>query len=346
MPKEEYARRSRKSRQTATLIGIFCVVVFLIGLFVFLWNFWLKDLFTDAERIQVPNVIGQRYEDVVANPQYADFIFVPSYETNSQYGEGYIFDQSPASDREVAKVEGGVQISVTVSMGEEVLTMPSVVNQEYRKASIDLQNMGLVVDVTVEASEDITKDYVIRTIPEAGEDISAGMTVYLIVSGGPEVVNAKVPNLVGLMRAAAQSRLESANLSLGEVTMAESDRPAGEVIWQSIDPGEEVPERTTVSIQVSEGPAVKMVRVPNLVGLKQADAQSELEGCGLKVGTVTVAESDAPAGEVIWQGTQANTEVEEGTYINFQVSLGPPATPSPSPSDVPSPSPSESTGTP
>ncbi len=328
LPREEYIRQSRKSRQTATLIGVFCVVLFIIGLFVFLWNFWLKELFTDAERIEVPNVIGKRYEDVLSDPQYDAFVFVPAYETNENYDEGYIFNQSPVGGREVAKLEDGTKINITVSMGKEILSMPNLVNQEYRKASIDLQNMDLVVDVTVEASADVTKDYVIRTIPAAGEDVSPGMTVYLVVSGGPEVIYAKVPQLVGLTRAAAQSRLDSLNLTLGEVTTAESDRPEGEVIWQNIEAGEEVPERTSVSIQISEGPKIEMVRVPNIVGLPdRTAAENLLKTSGLEVGEVTSAESQAPAGQVIWQGTVAGTEVEKGSVVNFEVSLGPTVSP-------------------
>ncbi|MBR6259639.1 MAG: Stk1 family PASTA domain-containing Ser/Thr kinase, partial [Oscillospiraceae bacterium] len=59
--KEEYARNRRRSSRTSMLVGIFCVLVVLIGLFVFMWKYFLKDMLDPEEqvRVSIPMFVGQ-----------------------------------------------------------------------------------------------------------------------------------------------------------------------------------------------------------------------------------------------------------------------------------------------
>ena len=119
---------------------------------------------------------------------------------------------------------------------------------------MELQKLGFVVEPSTEASDSITKDYVISTNPVAGENLPAGSTVYIVVSGGPEITPISMPNLVGLTQSQAVSKLESCNLTFGGVSPVESDLPEGTIIWQSVSAYSEVEEHTKVYLQVSIGP--------------------------------------------------------------------------------------------
>ena len=135
-----------------------------------------------------------------------------------------------------------------------MLQMPDVVNKEYRDAQMTLQKTGFVVEYEFAMSDTVTEYYVISTNPEAGDSIPAGATVYMTVSAGPNVATVQMPNLKGLTRAVAISRIEAANLSLGTVTYVDSDMQIGTVIWQSVEPYTTVNEHTKVYLQVSSGP--------------------------------------------------------------------------------------------
>ena len=63
--------------------------------------------------------------------------------------------------------------------------------------------------------------------------------------------------------------------------------------------------------------------MPNVIGLEESDAIARPEERGLNVGPITEAESDYPAGRIIWQSTEQGTEVEPGSTIYLQVSTGP-----------------------
>lgn len=58
LTEEEYQRRRKRAKRVSYFTGIFSVGVFAVLLFVFLWNFWLEDLFRTAERVDVPNSPG------------------------------------------------------------------------------------------------------------------------------------------------------------------------------------------------------------------------------------------------------------------------------------------------
>jgi RHS repeat-associated protein len=78
---------------------------------------------------------------------------------------------------------------------------------------------------------------------------------------------------------------------------------------------------TTQSFNLVIAPA--LVSVPNVVGLTQAAATTAIRNASLALGSVTQQTSaTAPAGTVISQSPPAVTLVEQGSAVNFVVSLG------------------------
>jgi formylglycine-generating enzyme required for sulfatase activity len=67
-----------------------------------------------------------------------------------------------------------------------------------------------------------------------------------------------------------------------------------------------------------------LTSVPNLVGMTQAEAETEIANTGLLLGTVTEVFSDsAPDGEVMGQDPAAGDNVKPGSAIDLTVSKGP-----------------------
>jgi serine/threonine-protein kinase len=255
LTKEKFFRRHRRANKVSLLTGILLVVAFAVLVFGALWNYFSKDLFSEAVRINIPNFVGSDYEDIINNREFQSlYNFTVVYTVDPQVASGIIIDQTPSSGRSVMKDSSGVDVELKVSTGIQMLQMPDVVNKEYRDAQMTLQKTGFVVEYDYATSDTVTENYVISTNPEAGDSIPAGATVYMTVSTGPNIVTVQMPNLVGLSRAVAISRIESANLSLGTVTFVDSDMQVGTVIWQSVQANTTVNEHTKVYLQVSSGP--------------------------------------------------------------------------------------------
>ena len=255
LTKEKYKLRRRRARKVSILSGACGVLVFMIAVFVFLWNYWLKDIFSVAERVNVPNFVGLDYQEVIDDPSFTSiFSFTIELAIDPSVPDGEIVSQDPQADRSMMIVPEKIPVTLTVSTGVIETEVVDVANQQYQEATITLQNAGFRVEPVYEPSDTVTEDYVIRTQPAAGEMIAAGDTVYIYISAGPEIKTVTMPQLVGMSLDAAIDRLESTGLSYGEPTYLHSEYDVGTVIRQSVTAYEEVEAHSRIYLWVSSGP--------------------------------------------------------------------------------------------
>ena len=255
LSRERYKLRRRRSGVVSFMSGTFGLLVLAVALFAFLWNFWLKDVFSPAERIALPNFEGCNYESIINNTELNSmYKFNVIYISDDSVEPGIVISQSPAAGRSMMVTPSGIEVDLTVNAGVSLTSVPDVLNTDYRDAMRNLRAAGFNVEIENAASDSYTKDYVITTSPVAGEQLSSGSTVYITVSAGPEIQYVSMPNLVGSTEDSAISRIESSNLSYGGSDRVVSDYEAGTVIDQSISSSESVAEHTKVYLTVSSGP--------------------------------------------------------------------------------------------
>ena len=255
LSRERYRLRRRRSDVVSFMSGTFGLLVLAVALFAFLWNFWLKDVFSPAERIALPNFEGSNYESIINNTELSSmYKFNVIYISDDSVEPGIVISQSPAAGRSMMVTPSGIEVDLTVNAGVSLTSVPYVLNTDYRDAMRNLRAAGFNVEIENAASDSYTKDYVIATSPVAGEQLSSGSTVYITVSAGPEIQYVSMPNLVGSTEDSAISRIESSNLSYGGSDRVVSDYEAGTVIDQSISSSESVAEHTKVYLTVSSGP--------------------------------------------------------------------------------------------
>ena len=255
LSRERYRLRRRRSDVVSFMSGTFGLLVLAVALFAFLWNFWLKDVFSPAKRIALPNFEGSNYESIINNTELSSmYKFNVIYISDDSVEPGIVISQSPAAGRSMMVTPSGIEVDLTVNAGVSLTSVPDVLNTDYRDAMRNLRAEGFNVEIENAASDSYTKDYVIATSPVAGEQLSSGSTVYITVSAGPEIQYVSMPNLVGSTEDSAISRIESSNLSYGGSDRVVSDYEAGTVIDQSISSSESVAEHTKVYLTVSSGP--------------------------------------------------------------------------------------------
>ena len=255
LSRERYKLRRRRSGVVSFMSGTFGLLVLAVALFAFLWNFWLKDVFSPAERIALPNFEGCNYESIINNTELNSmYKFNVIYISDDSVEPGIVISQSPAAGRSMMVTPSGIEVDLTVNAGVSLTSVPDVLNTDYRDAMRNLRAAGFNVEIENAASDSYTKDYVIATSPVAGEQLSSGSTVYITISAGPEIQYVSMPNLVGSTEDSAISRIESSNLSYGGSDRVVSDYEAGTVIDQSISSSESVAEHTKVYLTVSSGP--------------------------------------------------------------------------------------------
>ncbi len=249
----ERERRSKSSR-LAVAAGVIAVLLAVFGIFYFLWSTFLKDVLTPVEELLVPQFVGQRYESVSGNENYAAFALEPSW-VHDEADEGLIIAQSPEDG---SPVKEGARVTLTVSLGpetDEPVLMPPLAGQNVSDADAQLRAMNFTPQVNREYNESVALDHVISTEPAAGTALQEGQIVILRVSDGPEEKKLKVPSLTGLPLERALEKLKQEGFTAEpSVGQAESDLPKDTVTFQSLDAGVEVSPDTVINLLISDGP--------------------------------------------------------------------------------------------
>jgi penicillin-binding protein 1A len=155
----------------------------------------------------------------------------------------------------------------------------------------------------------------------------------LPVEGFPEpppAATGAVPNVVGQKVDAAKKILADANFT-SIVQEVPSLKPVGEVVAQNPAAGATAELGSGVTIQVSNG-QIPVAVVPNVLGLKQTQAENTIKKAGLNVVVWLIQVNDPKLdGIVLSQDPPGGTKTNGGTTVNIYVgTLGPLPTPSPS----------------
>lgn len=201
------------------------------------------------------------------------------------------------------------------------VAMINVVGMNVDEAKAALNAIGLGTKVTKQES-DAPVDEVISQSVEEGEEIELYSTIDLVVSSGTDAV--EVTDVTGMTEEEAKAALTGAGFSVTVSSQNSDDVESGKVISQDPTAGSKAEKGATITITVSSGPQTVKVKVPDLRGMTESAAKEKLTSAGLKCGTVSETYSDTVTqGCVVSQSYSADTEVEEGTSVNIQLSAGP-----------------------
>ncbi|WP_425956884.1 Stk1 family PASTA domain-containing Ser/Thr kinase [Xylanimonas sp. McL0601] len=193
--------------------------------------------------------------------------------------EGSVVSSDPGSGERVRK-DGSVEL--VVSLGIRMVTVPDgLVGATEDDATAALRGVGLPVGDSRQVWSDTAP---VGQVVSASEDAKASVphntVITLTVSGGP--APATVTQQVGREKADAKAALEALGFHVGFTPDEASETvPAGRVIRQSPESGAQAHRLDTVMLTVSSGPPI--VDVPDVVGMRTAEATDALTKAGFKV---------------------------------------------------------------
>ncbi len=207
--------------------------------------FLLPRLFEDTpDQVQVPDLLGMTEQQARAAIGDAGLsVGQPEYVADPDVARDKVIKQDPNRD---TFVDPGATVTITVSTGKPMTSVPSVVGQDRAAARTTLENAHLV-PVFQEKEADAPRGQVVETDPAAGEQVPEGTRITVFFSDGPE----KVPDVVGMTQEEAEQALKQAGFKAFVTTSADTEEPKGTVINQNPEGGQEEPEGTSVTIVVS-----------------------------------------------------------------------------------------------
>ena len=125
--------------------------------------------------------------------------------------QGQVISQSVAAGTSLAHDSA---VDIVLSKGREPLTVPTLSGLSASAAKSAIEDLGLVAAPTEAYSDTVAEGQVISQQTREGSTLHRGDSVAYTVSKGPEKV--AIPDVVGLQREEARSRLEGAGFTVKE----------------------------------------------------------------------------------------------------------------------------------
>jgi len=257
------------------LSGFFGVMAAILIIAVFLWNYFLSDIFVVNQRVAIPNFVGSNYETIINSKEFkGKYNFDLIYEIDPNVERGIIIGQSPDAGKSYMLTSDGIHVTLTVSTGVMLTEIPNLLNYDYREATSELEKLGFVVDKTFADSDDVAADCVMQISPSPGEKLPAGATVYLTISQGAKTETVIMPYLVGKDYATAEAELAAARLTLVSVSYVYNNTiPVDYVVSQTVEAGTEIPAYSKIYLQISLGPETTPTPSPSPVPTQDPNAE-------------------------------------------------------------------------
>lgn len=252
--------------------------------------------------VAVPDVVGMSRDD--AERQIGAAKLIPGAVTGT--GDT-VQEQEPAAGSQVQPLT-----RVDLDLGTappEVVVVPDTVGLTVAQARARLESAGLVLgSIANPDGGDVQEQR-----PLAGQEAAPGTAVDVTL-GQPPTTRVRVPDLRGQRLEDVPALLDDRGLELGVVTGT-----GGRVRGQRPAPGALVPVRSEVNISVQSGrPPIRVVSVPDVVGLTADEALELLSGADL-----VVSEPDGD-GTISSQQPAARTIVAVGSTVTVAFDDEPP----------------------
>ncbi len=232
------------------LITAAILIVIIVSFFgVKIYNKIKRDNLAN-QQIQIPNLVNQKYDDVVTTySEQGITINKVKEDYDNEIEEGYIISQTPNADTTTADKT----ISVVVSKGKKMVVVPDVTGQDFKVAKYQLEEtLGFVIEKEEITSDTVAEGLVISQDPAKDSEAAYGSTVHVKVSIGDGKAKVIMPSVLGKTEEDAKKAITDLKLTVKVETGEDKTKDNGVVISQSYPQNQELKEGDLVTITVNK----------------------------------------------------------------------------------------------
>ncbi|HVA28313.1 MAG TPA: PASTA domain-containing protein, partial [Candidatus Baltobacteraceae bacterium] len=313
MSEDEERRSAAGGRAIVTLV-ILAILATGLGYVIFGRPFALPGLGASITVADYTNMADTQAEAAIVNAGLvARFVKSPSDTVEANH----VIRQNPAAG---AKVEKSSLVELVVSNGLPLVGLPDVRGYNVNDAQRTLEDDGFTVKRKAKF-DNSAKDNVIDQQPKAGSQAHKGAVVTLVISQGPQPIEA--PNFVGMSADAAVALAKSSGIAVDvSERTAYPNVPSGFVASQDVEPGQKIDHTTTIHLSISTGPAANTatVAVPNVVNARYDEAVNAINGAGFTAAVKYTVEGSAN-GTIVDQDPAAGTQLASGATVTITQSV-------------------------
>ena len=215
----------------------------------------------------------------------------------------------------------GVFLAFLLSRPVQVVIPENLVGMTQEEATERLEEVSLKVGEIIEQSNDEYEEGIVfRVNPNEGASVLEESEVDLYVSLGEEPF--EIEDYAGENYEEIRAELTEAGFTVESEEASDETVPEGDIIEQSITPGEEVlPRETTITFTVSTGR--RIISMIDLTGYSREQVNNFVDENSLNLSTTSEPSDDVPADQVIRQEPEEGSTLFIGDRINVVFSTGP-----------------------
>ncbi len=213
-----------------------------------------------------------------------------------------------------------IAVFITISLFNKGNDNTTYQIENYKGKQIDvvkpeLEAKGFKITEVWQDNDNIDKGIILDQNIPAGTPYKSGKftSLELTISNGSKMVT--VPDVTNREKRVALNDIKTAGLTSRVEEEHNKDIPTGYVIRTEPAADEQVKAESEVVVYVSKGDEIKRVKVPNLVGKDELEAQKLLAAYKLELGTILPV--GITKGIVNRQLPEAYEEVDEGESITI-----------------------------
>ena len=208
------------------------------------------------------------------------------------------------------------------TLSQKEVKMPKLVGDTQEEAEAKLDALDLTMQVVMKNSDTVEKGVVMEQADAPDSVVSRYSKVVVTISSGSDKILLSELGIADMTLETAVRLLEAKGLKAVVVEETSEDVEAGKIV--RMEPEDKAALGDSVTLYVSTGPEVEVTPVPDLYGKTENEAAALLTEAGLLTGEISRAhDASVPAGQVISQGIEKDTDAEIGTAVDLVVSLGP-----------------------
>jgi eukaryotic-like serine/threonine-protein kinase len=194
-------------------------LLFIFGgffLFLIVIDYIILPIYVSGRELKVPDVVGKQKDE--AKKILEDSGLTPIFQTtrfDPKYPKDHVVFQKPLPS---SIVKTNRRIYLTISGGDQLIKVPSLIGKTIRDAQVSLERLGF----SIGKIDSVESEFPVNTIVEQqyfeGRELAQGTSINIKVSIGPQIGMIRVPNLITKSLGEAENILKSNNLKIGYKT--------------------------------------------------------------------------------------------------------------------------------
>lgn len=272
-------------------------------------------------KVTVENLVGMQIGDAKTWALNNDVQIVQT-EMYSEAQEGLVLSQSVEAS---AQIKPKSTLVVEVSLGydpQEVISLPSFDDTWTKTKVIAWLEENHIDNFTLLFEEDENAEpnlYIGHNLPETSSTYVRSDAIEFTFTLLPVEAEIVMVDMINYSTAQIEAWIKDNALKLKYITAYSETVAVNKVLAQSIASTEIVNPGDTITVTLSQGPAIKIL---DFTGVSEADAEAWAKEVGIDLTTYHEYSSSVALNGVIWQDVAKDTIVKTGTDLKLFYSLG------------------------